>query len=121
MCLQLSKKFGQRCLTLSCCGPPEAILVFLHGLTENPYSYKNIFTMKNLSFLPEQSKIILPQSPRYHVRTYNNLLVPAWFDFWEGSKVNQDHVQSGALRICNILAKERQKHPNVPLFIGGFS
>ena len=88
MTIPFTKVFKQRCLTLTPQNAPEAILIFLHGLTENPHSYSRIFTTKSLTFMPENSKIILPEAPRYHVRTYNNLLVPAWFDFWDGSKVN---------------------------------
>ena len=57
MIIPFTKVFKQRCLTLTPQNAPEAILIFLHGLTENPHSHSRIFTTKSLTFMPENSKI----------------------------------------------------------------
>jgi len=104
--------------------PPNASVIWLHGLGASGYDFVNIVQLLNL---PPQLNIryVFPHAPFRKVTYSGNTKVRAWFnvvDLKRDSEVDETGIRESEELINELIAHElTQKDPGYKVIIAGFS
>ena len=103
------------------------VIIFLHGLGDNPKSYVELFSNEKMLFFPK-TKILLLSAPLIPINLYNGEMYSAWFDVIknksdDNSNYKFEDVEKNSINIIKIILAEGKKLKGNfnNIFIGGFS
>lgn len=102
-------------------------LIWLHGLGVDGSDFEKFQTELNQFGGLDNINLVLPTAPTRVVDHMNGAEMPAWFNLSEdpiGSDTEHSDIEGmNASRdfIQELINKEHQKHPDVPIVVGGFS
>ena len=100
-------------------------LIWLHGLGVDGSDFESF--QKELSQFGELNNVrmVLPSAPLRDITAYN-MKMNGWYDlfdetFEEETKEDIDGMNQAAETITALIEEERQKYPDSPIWLGGFS
>jgi phospholipase/carboxylesterase len=100
---------------------PIATVIFLHGLGANGHDFEPI-ARQLMPILP--LRWVLPSAPSISVTINGGMEMPAWYDMTDLSRADGadwtsvDHTRQF---VHNLLRIERERAPELPIILGGFS
>lgn len=100
-------------------------LIWLHGLGVDSSDFESF--QKELSQFGDLNNVrmVLPSAPLRDITAYN-MKMNGWYDlldetFEEEAKEDIDGMNQAAETITALIEQERQKYPDSPIWLGGFS
>lgn len=101
-------------------GEARGLVVWMHGLGASGHDFEDVVPLLELPDV----RFVFPHAPRHAVTINGGLIMPAWYDIrmlGAAGAENADHVRDSALRIEELLERERQRVPPDRTVIAGFS
>ena len=104
--------------------PPEACVIWLHGLGANGHDFEPIVPfLKIKPTLPIW--YIFPHAPSIPVTINNNFVMPAWYDIYSlerGAKIDEKGIRESADRIKTLIGEVEERGVTTDkIIIAGFS
>lgn len=100
-------------------------LIWLHGMGVDGSDFESF--QKELSQFGELNNVrmILPSAPSRDISAYN-MKMTAWYDIYDETfdseqKEDIDGMNQAADAISTLIEEQRQKNPQSPIWLGGFS